>query len=29
MGAVAAFQKPLPVFEMMDTITGLTARQAA
>jgi len=29
MGAVAAFQKPLPVFEVMDTLTGLTARQAA
>jgi CheY-like chemotaxis protein len=29
MGAVAAFQKPLPVFEMMDTITGLTAQRAA
>ena len=28
MGAAAAFQKPLPVFEVMDTIAGLT-RQAA
>jgi CheY-like chemotaxis protein len=29
MGAVATFQKPLPVFEMIDTVNGLTARQAA
>jgi CheY-like chemotaxis protein len=28
MGAVATFEKPLPVFEMIDTVTGLT-RQAA
>lgn len=29
MGAVAAFQKPLPVLEMIDLISGLTARNAA
>jgi CheY-like chemotaxis protein len=29
MGAVAAFPKPLPVLEMIDTISGLTARRAA
>jgi DNA-binding NtrC family response regulator len=29
MGAVATFQKPLPVFEMIDTVNELTARQAA
>jgi CheY-like chemotaxis protein len=29
MGAVAAFQKPLPVFEMVDTISRLMARDTA
>jgi len=29
MGAAAAFQKPLPVFEVMDTLAGLTTQRAA
>ncbi len=29
MGATAAFQKPLPVFDMIDTISVLTSRAAA
>ncbi|MDQ7247755.1 response regulator [Dongia sedimenti] len=29
MGAVAAFQKPLPVFEMIDTISRLMTRGVA
>ena len=28
MGAAATFQKPLPVFEMIDTVSTLTARAA-
>jgi CheY-like chemotaxis protein len=29
MGAAATFQKPLPVFEMIDALNGLTALHAA
>lgn len=29
MGAAATFQKPLPVFEMIDALSGLTALHAA
>jgi len=29
MGAAAVFEKPFPVQEMIDTISGLTARSAA
>ena len=28
LGATAAFQKPLAVFEMIDTVCGITARSA-
>jgi len=29
MGAVATFPKPLPVFDVVDTISALTAHRAA